>query len=63
MSERIYLTTPWGEVAIVKRKIVAVCSVNIAGDNSTTVLSQVYVDGDRDPFNVLEDFEYVSNKI
>ncbi len=60
--EKVYLTTPEGEIAIVKDKIVAVTECNLKTPDKS-VLSRVYVSGDKDPFNILEDFQYVSNKI
>ena len=63
-NHKIYLTTIEGELAIVKSKIVAVLSAEIKVTNSEhTIKAKVFVDGDDEPFNVLEDFQYVSDKI
>ena len=62
-TAKVYLTTPSGRIAILKEKICAVLSVEIQGLNDTVVKSQIYVDSDSEPFNVLEDFDYVCNKI
>lgn len=63
MSDRIYLNTPTGRIAIVTKKITAVVEADIEGANGTKIMSQVYVDCDEHPFNVLEDFDYVSGRI
>jgi len=61
---KVYLTTPSGEVAIVKSKVLAVMSCNVAVQHSDkTVLCQVYVDGSEEPFNIMEDFQYVTDNI
>ena len=63
-NPKIYLTTIEGELAIIKSKIVAVLSVDIkVPDSEHTIKAKVFIDGDDAPFNVLEDFQYVSDKI
>lgn len=61
---KVYLTTPAGEVAIVKSKIVAVSSVDIRVAGSDKIVrSQIFTDGSDDPFNILETFEYATGRI
>jgi hypothetical protein len=60
---KIYLTTPEGKIAIVKSKICAIVASEVKGANDTLVRTRVFVDADSEPFNVLEDFESVCDKI
>jgi len=63
MSDKLVnLTTPVGEISIIKSKIIAVVSVGTK-DNGFLVLSNVYTEGLESPFNVLEDKETVCGKI
>ncbi len=59
---KVYLTTPEGKIAIIKDKIVAVLECNLKTPDKP-VLSRVYVSDDNVPFNILEDFQYVTDKI
>lgn len=61
---KIYLTTPAGQVAIIKSKIVAISSVHIKVSQSDKIVrSQIFTDSSDSPFNILEDFEYVTGRI
>lgn len=58
----IYFTTPDGALAIVKRRIAGIsqCNINVG---ATTILTRIYIHGDKEPFNLLDDFTEVCNKV
>lgn len=55
----IKLTTPEGTIYIRKNSIIAACATKRAGQNETVVKSMVWVDGQEEAFNIIEDVETV----
>lgn len=55
----IKLTTPVGTIYIRKDSVIAVSAAKMAGQNETVVKCQVWVSGQEDAFNILEDVETV----
>ncbi len=55
----IKLTTPVGTIYIRKDAIIAASAAKMAGLNETVVKSQVWVTGQDEAFNILEDVETV----
>ncbi len=53
----IKLTTPEGTIYIRKSAIIAACATKRAGQNETSVKSLVWVEGQEDAFNIIEDVE------
>ncbi|VAW38929.1 hypothetical protein MNBD_GAMMA01-1319 [hydrothermal vent metagenome] len=56
----IMLDTPDGKIGIVKSKIVAICKKEGSEHGINT---ELYVDRDSNPFNILDEFEQVAKKI
>ena len=54
MENFIRLTTPIGPIVINKAKVCAVAFNDDSGVNTS-----VYLEGDPEPFNIIEDFETV----
>lgn len=55
----IKLTTPVGTIYIRKDAIIAASATKISGWNDTVVKSQVWITGQDEAFNILEDVETV----
>lgn len=55
----IKLTTPVGTIYIRKDAVIAALATKMAGQNETVVKSQVWVTGQEEAFNILEDVETV----
>lgn len=62
MIAKIYVTTPEGQIAIVKNKIVAILDVSTSL-KSPKINTRIYVDGNLEPFNITEHFEQVIIRI
>lgn len=55
----IKLTTPLGAVYIRKNSIIAISATRANGQNNTVVNSNVWVEGQDEAFNLLEDVETI----
>lgn len=59
----IKLTTPEGVIYILGSSIIAIAEAWVTGKNDTKVRSKVWVSGQADEFNILEDTETVLERL